>query len=89
MSTNWNFRLPEVELELAEPEFDAEEGMIKAFSIRRLVHALQGGIKKGNLQHYLSFYSENVVKENMNSVVEGFPAIFYAVASNDDKILRV
>ena len=62
--------------------------MTQEFSIERLVSALQGGIPRGKLQHYLSFFSESVVARNMNAVVAGFPAIFYAVATNDHKILR-
>ncbi len=71
-----------------EPEFTAEEGLTQGFSIRRLIYALQGGMKRGMLQHYLAFFSERVVEAQINANVEGFPAIFYAVATNDDKVVR-
>jgi hypothetical protein len=84
----WNFKLPTLGLEKSELEFLPEEGMTQEFSIRRLISALQGGLQRGKLQHYLSFFSESIVSQNMNAEVAGFPAIFYAVATNDDKIVR-
>lgn len=49
---------------------------------------MQGGMKRRMLQHYLAFFSETVVSGGMNVPLAGFPAIFYAVATNDDKIVR-
>jgi len=60
-------KLPQVELDPTEPEFTAEEGLTQGFSIRRLVYAMQGGMKRGMLQHYLAFFSETVVSGGMMS----------------------
>lgn len=84
----WDFQLPRIELAMSEPDFTAEEGQTSAFSMRRLVSALQNGMKRGKLQHYLAFFSEHVVNQHMNDVVAGYPAVFYAVATNDDRIVR-
>ena len=84
----WDFRLPRIELDASEPEFSVDEGLTQGISTRRLVSALQGGMKRGKLQHYLSFFSEVLVIQHMNVAVAGFPAFFYAVETNDEKIVR-
>jgi hypothetical protein len=85
----WDFKLPSVVLQDSEFELSIDEGLTQEFSVRRLAYALQGGIRHGELQHYLSFLSESVAAQHMNAVVSGYPAIFYAVATNDEKVVQV
>ncbi|OCK78281.1 P-loop containing nucleoside triphosphate hydrolase protein [Lepidopterella palustris CBS 459.81] len=85
----WNITLPVIELDKSDPEFSIDDVIAKGFSIRGLITALQSGIKRGKLQHYLSFFSESIVAQHMNMSIGGFPAIFYAVATNDEKIVRM
>ena len=85
---DWDFKLPIIEPEPGS-NFSLDDAMSKAFSIRGLISSMQNGVKRGKLQHYLSFRSEALVAQHMNMTVTGFPAIFYAVATNDDKIVRM
>ncbi len=84
----WDFKLPSIVLAASEPELSIDEGWTQEFSIARIVHALQGGLKHEKLQQYLSFFSESVIARYANAVVAGYPAIFYAVATNDERIIR-
>jgi hypothetical protein len=88
-SPQWDFLLPSVHIDALEPEFSPEEGLSLGFELRRLIYALQSGVRLGKVQHYLSFFNETVLSENLNATWEGFPAIFYAVATNDEKIVRM
>jgi hypothetical protein len=89
-STNgeWDFVLPTIKLDNPDCKFTAEEGVTEDFSISRLVWALQNGLDRAKLIHYFSHFSENAVAKELKKDVVGFPAIFYAVATNDDKIVR-
>ncbi|KAH8896376.1 P-loop containing nucleoside triphosphate hydrolase protein [Thozetella sp. PMI_491] len=84
----WDFVLPVVALDGDEPDFRYDEGRSRPFSTRRLVSSIQSGLSLGQLQHYLSFFSGAVIRRAINEVVLGYPAIFYAVATNDAKMVR-
>jgi hypothetical protein len=84
----WDFVLPTMHLDPPEPEFSPEEGLSRGFSLRRLIPALQSGVQRGKVQHYLSLFSDTVLSEKLNATLAGFPAMFYAVATNDEKIVR-
>jgi hypothetical protein len=85
----WDLKLPEVILDPTEDEFSVEDGQSMPFSPRRLVTVLQHGMKQAELQHYLSFYTAPAVQARINTPVEGFPSIFYAAATNDEKLVRI
>lgn len=84
----WDFRLPQVVLDTSEEDFSVDEGRSNPFSPRRLLSVLQHGMPPGRLQHYISFFSAAAVRAGINGPVCGYPAIFYLVATNDEKLVR-
>jgi hypothetical protein len=40
------------------------------------------------LFHYLSYFSESDIRESLNSTWEGFPTMFYVVATNEETMVR-
>jgi hypothetical protein len=73
---------------LGDPPFSLEEGRQSPFSLRRLVSHLQNGLQNTNLRYYLTFFDEKVIRREFGASLCGFPSIFYAVATNDENILR-
>lgn len=85
----WDFTLPTINLPPGDPSFSPDEGRQSPFSLRRLVSGLQNGLQNTNLRYYLMFFEERVVRREFGASLCGFPSIFYAVATNDEKILRI
>jgi hypothetical protein len=83
-----NFQLPSVEIPVTEPPFSPEEGRCLPFSLLRLVSAIGKGLEPVHLQHYLLFYDEEIVRKGLDDSVSGIPSIFYAVATNNENIVR-
>lgn len=84
----WDFILPEVTIEDDDDGFMADGGNSEDFSIGRLISGLQNGLTNAKLQQYLSYYDEELIAKNINATVHQFPAIFYAIATNDISIVR-
>lgn len=76
-------------LEAAGPlRFSPQEGAAQPFSITRLTWALQNNLIHGSLLAYFSFYQRPQIASAINQEVDNIPAIFYAVATNNDQIVR-
>lgn len=58
------------------------------FNVTDLIGAITHGFGLESIYTYLEYYDRETVKAHINGNVYGFPAIFYAVASNDDMIVR-
>ncbi|KAI0007496.1 P-loop containing nucleoside triphosphate hydrolase protein [Xylariaceae sp. FL0662B] len=58
------------------------------FSVTDLVGAVTHGFSLDVVQNYLQYYDRSIVKERLNETVDGLPAIFYAVATNHDMVVR-
>jgi hypothetical protein len=84
----WDFTLPTTNLPPGDLPFSPEEGRQSPFSLRRLVSGLQNGLQNANLRYYLTFFEERAVRREFGASLCGFPSIFYAVATNDEKVLR-
>lgn len=84
--TEWNFVLPVVPspLPLTPGVGEGEDG----FDLPDLVGAMQHGASQQMIQNYLEFYEKRTVKRDINGTVEGFPAMFFAVATNNEWVIR-
>jgi len=58
------------------------------FDVYSLIGAIQHGIDFHTMQNYLAYYDKSQVKSEINEEVYGFPAMFYAVATNSEPIIR-
>ena len=84
----WNFVLPviaPVTASLAPNAIDEHA----AFDIRELVAWMQYGATLRAVQQYLGRFDEAVVQGHINDDLEGFPAMFYAVETNKEDMLRL
>lgn len=77
----WDFILPRTS---RPPTLDSGSD----FNIPDLVGAMTHGFSLESIQSYLEYYDRDMVKTHINQNVYGFPAIFYAVATNNDQIVR-
>ena len=68
--------------------FSPQEGAAQPFSITRLTWALQNNLTHGSLLVYLSFYRRPQIASAINQEIDNIPAIFFAVATNNDQIVR-
>lgn len=68
--------------------FSPQEGAAQPFSITRLTWALQNNLTHGSLLVYLSFYQRPQIASTINQEIDNIPAIFFAVATNNDQIVR-
>ncbi|KAF2729142.1 P-loop containing nucleoside triphosphate hydrolase protein [Polyplosphaeria fusca] len=85
----WDLILPS--LKNAGPLGPSGSDGLETFSVRHLVAAVQHGATANEVNAYISHFSTQhkaTVQAQINSDVEGFPAIFYIVGSNDDSIIR-
>lgn len=86
LEVEWDFVLPYI-----PAPFDLVPGgknLSDTFSLRDLIGAVQHGDSLDKIETYLRWYDDNTISNNINGLVEGFPAMFYAVATNDDRIIR-
>ncbi|KAI1373965.1 P-loop containing nucleoside triphosphate hydrolase protein [Hypoxylon crocopeplum] len=59
--------------------------------LERIIGAIQNGYSATDLRDYLSYHhkaDEKLLKDILNEEVRGFPAIFYAVETNDEELIR-
>jgi hypothetical protein len=89
-SSEWDFWLPTIPAaQYFQP--GGIDGSAQ-FSMQDLVGAMQNGAPYDQIQAYLGHHSHpnpNTVKSRINDPVDGFPAMFYAVATNNPWIIRV
>ncbi|KAI9687019.1 MAG: hypothetical protein M1822_002429 [Bathelium mastoideum] len=64
-------------------------GDIQSFSINDLIGAVQNGANIHAVQNYLERFDPTRIREHINDVVKGFPAIFYIVETNKEELLRL
>jgi hypothetical protein len=79
--SEWDFILPSV-----LPPSNLTPGT--TFSLRDIVGAMQHGASLQTVQNYLGYYDGKTVRKHVNSTVDGFPAMFFVVATNNPTILR-
>jgi hypothetical protein len=89
-SSTWDFRLP-----ILAPTTTFQPGIKTStgtFSIEDLVAAVQQGVPVDLLRTHVSHFSNTSpqrLRDLINSDVKGFPAMFYAVAMNNDAYIRL
>ncbi|KXX78174.1 ATP-dependent Clp protease ATP-binding subunit ClpL [Madurella mycetomatis] len=85
--TDWDFILPT--LPYPDQPNTTEEAGPRPFDILNLVRDIQHGAARGDIARYLADHKGTTVERGINDSVEGFPAIFYVVARNDEALLRI
>jgi hypothetical protein len=60
------------------------------FSLRDLIGAMQQGVSPEKIQNYLSYYvhDKKAISKILRGCINGFPTMFYAVATNDERVIR-
>jgi hypothetical protein len=89
-SLNWDFQLP-VLPKTSSIQPGGADGSA-GFSMKSLLAAIQHNATYTEIQSYLGHFSHgrsSTVRNRINDMVEGFPAMFYVVARNSDTILRL
>lgn len=61
---------------------------IQRFNIREAVAAIQDRGDEQAFINYFENFESHVIQSYINQEVDGFPSIFYAAATNNDRILR-
>lgn len=89
-NSTWDFRVPS----LASPGAFQPGGFDGSapFLMRNLLGAIQYGMSHEEVKSYLSDYHQSnprLVLKAMNDTIEGIPAMFYVVASNNDANIRL
>ncbi|KAH0561971.1 hypothetical protein GP486_003322 [Trichoglossum hirsutum] len=84
--SEWDFILPEIPAPpaLTPGAGEGDDG----FSLQDLVGAVQHGINSRFINNYLVYYDKEIVKKHLNGTVESFPSIFFAVATNNEWVIR-
>jgi AAA domain (dynein-related subfamily) len=82
----WDFVLPKIPPPVVFNPDALDHSAI--FSMRELVGAMQRGTDHATVERYLGHFDASVVRGKVNSEVEGFPAMFYAVETNNELIIR-
>jgi hypothetical protein len=77
----WDFTLPKIP---APDEYLPGE----KFSIHKLVGAITNTINISIIREYLAVYDADVLKGEINELIDGVPVLFFAAATNDEAILR-
>jgi len=80
-SVAWDFILPMI---TAPDEYIPGE----KFSIRKLAGAITNAMNINIIREYLAVYDAEVLKKEINELIDGIPILFFAVTTNDDTILR-
>jgi hypothetical protein len=84
---DWDFILPTI-----EAQGILNDGLDEAdcsLNVEDLVGALQHGATLDMIRNYLERFDSDTVRRNINNDIEGFPAMFYVVESNNEPILRL
>lgn len=59
------------------------------FELREVIGAVQAGrFSADGLRDYLGYYDKETLRTNLNADIDGYPAIFYIVATNDIDMIR-
>jgi hypothetical protein len=82
----WDLILPLVQ---ASANLAPSSGFGSNFNLRDLVGAVQCGATGETLQTYLANYEKQAISHIINDDIEGFPAMFYAIATNDESVIRL
>lgn len=83
----WDFVLPVIEPP-AQLNPGGPDGT-SPFSLRELIGAMQHGANYNQIRAYLGHQDQRTIKGMIKTgQVEGFPVMFYAVATNDEWIIR-
>jgi hypothetical protein len=59
------------------------------FNIQNAIGAIQNGSEFQAIRSYLERYDKRTVQQNINNEIEGIPAMFYIVATNNEALLRL
>ena len=89
-SSSWDFRLPKLPI-LGPLQPGGADGSAPFF-IRDLAAAVQHGAPIEQIKVYIEHFNyvdPTIIRTEINKDVDGFPAIFYAVAANNDAIIRL
>lgn len=87
-SFSWLRGLPSIPLSSStlRAEYDGE-----GFDLYNVISVIQSGSSPDLIREYLALYKENdrvELEENINGNIEGFPAIFYIVETNNTELIR-
>lgn len=82
----WDFILPFIQAPTSL--IPGAGGNSDGFDVYGLIGALQHGVNLQVIQNYLEYYDKKVVSRHINATVEGIPAMFYAVATNNQWVVR-
>jgi hypothetical protein len=88
-TSDWGFQLPVIQ---NHPHLSAGLASNIHFSMQSLIVALQNGVPFEQVQDYFGHHTRtnaNAIREEINAPIEGIPPIFYAVATNDDRVIRL
>lgn len=83
----WDFLLPQLPRPMAL--LSGQASGTANFNIHELAAAIQHGADEHAVQTYFQYFDRDVIARNINDNVSGYPSIFYAVATNNDRILRL
>lgn len=81
----WNFVLPDIP---GPTSLTPGLAGSSVFNVAALVGALQQGVDEQAVQTHFNHFDPMVIEQHINDLVAGIPAIFYAAATNNDRILR-
>jgi hypothetical protein len=79
----WDFILPSVQAPVS-----MTPGPGDFFDPTNIVGALQQGANEQAVRTYFNYFDAMTISRRINDTVDGFPSIFYAAATNNDRILR-
>ncbi|RFU25801.1 hypothetical protein B7463_g10533, partial [Scytalidium lignicola] len=83
---DWDFILPELPYPSELMLGVANES--STLNMEELIVAVQHGSDLQTIQDFLGYYDSTIVKSRINDEVAGFPSIFFAVATNNERIIR-
>ena len=83
----WDFILPVISPSTSNPWLSVI-GEDENFNLRDLIGAMQNGAGPQIVQNYLGRFDRAKIREQINSDIDGFPAMFYVVETNKEEILR-
>lgn len=89
-SSTWDFHLPSL-----PPPTTLQPGGVDGlsnFSTRDVIAAIQHGTRPDQVRTYLQHFHQTdarLVRNRINDEIEGFPAMFYVAAANNDAYIRI
>ncbi|TKA46501.1 hypothetical protein B0A54_02333 [Friedmanniomyces endolithicus] len=84
----WDFVLPVVPPSTANL-IASRTYEYEVFDIRELVAWMQYGTDVKTIMQYLNRFDDETVRNAINDSIEGFPAMFYVVETNNEDIIRL